>query len=68
MDTTITRSGEHWDEISLRLYGDEHHVAELMAANYDKRKISRFSYGVELNAPAIAVQTASSLPAWKRAR
>lgn len=68
MDTTKTRSGEYWDEISLRLYGDEHHIAELMAANYDKRRISRFSYGVEVNVPQITAQPASSLPPWKRIR
>ena len=68
METTVTRSGEHWDEISLRLYGDEHHISELMAANYDKRKTSRFSYGTQLNVPEAETQPASTLPPWKRIR
>ncbi len=66
-DTTITRSGEFWDEISFRLYGDEHHVHELMAANRHLRNIYRFSYGVTINVPQVRqTPTKSVLPPWRR--
>lgn len=64
--TTQTRMGETWDMLSWRLYGDEHHIRELMDANPGLRAVLRFSAGTDVIVPAIIKKTASSLPPWKR--
>ena len=69
MTTTITRSGETWDMISKRLYGDEHFMHELISANLFHRKTVIFDYGVVLNVPEINTESTaydSNLPPWKR--
>ena len=69
MTTTVTRQGDTWDILSKRLYGDEHYMDQLIAANLQHRKTVLFPYGVTVNVPDI--DTASSaisknLPPWKR--
>lgn len=56
-----------WDIISYRVYGDEHYVAELIAANHEHRDVVLFPAGVVLNIPEIDTEEATStLPPWKR--
>lgn len=69
MTTTITQSGETWDMISKRVYGDEHFMHELIAANVQHRKTVLFRSGVVLNVPAIDINSTAydtNLPLWKR--
>lgn len=62
-----TIQGDTWDIISLRVYGDEHFVAELIAANYAHRAVVLFPAGVEINVPEVDTEAATStLPPWKR--
>lgn len=62
-----TIQGDTFDIISLRVYGDEHFVAELIAANYEHRAVVLFPAGVVLNVPEINTEAATStLPPWKR--
>ncbi len=64
--TIITRSGESWDMISFRIYGDERHMHELMAANPQYCGVSFFPYGTELRGPDIVAPSGPNLPPWKR--
>lgn len=69
MATVTTKSGETWDMISLRVYGDEHFMSVLMEANMHHRNTVIFSYGVVLNVPDIDTTSPSyeaNLPPWKR--
>ena len=69
MTTTVTRQGDTWDILSKRLFGDEHYMEALIAANIKHRKTVLFSYGVVLNIPDIDTASdavSDSLPPWKR--
>lgn len=55
--------------ISKRVYGDEHFMHELIAANIEYRKTVVFRYGVKLIVPDIDVTSTlydTNLPPWKR--
>lgn len=68
MKTITTRQGEMWDEISYRVYGDEHHVHRLVHANWTQRHVRFFSAGTVLNVPTLpdSVLVSTNLPAWRR--
>ena len=51
MTTYVTTSMDTWDIISKKVYGDEHFIDALIAANLEHRKVVFFSAGVELNVP-----------------
>ena len=48
MTTYVTTSMDTWDIISKKVYGDEHFIDALIAANLEHRKVVFFSAGVEL--------------------
>ena len=62
----ITRSGESWDMISYRVYGEERRMHELIAANPQFCEVSLFPHGVALQGPDISASAGESLPPWKR--
>lgn len=65
--TYSTVQGDTWDIISYKLYGDEHYIADLIAANIEHRAVVLFSAGVVLNVPEIKqTEPVSTLPPWKR--
>ncbi len=68
--TYKTQSGDTWDIIAFRLFGDELYMDELIEANFVHRKTIVFRSGVVLNVPEIdteATQTTDeNLPIWKR--
>lgn len=67
--TTITRQGDTWDILAKRLFGNEHYMEELIAANTDHRKTVVFSYGTRINVPDIdteATAVSDNLPPWKQ--
>jgi len=70
MKSYTTVSMDTWDIISKKLYGDEHFIDKLIAANIEYRKVVIFSAGVVLSVPEVNDRTASDegLPAWKRLR
>ena len=51
-----------------RVYGDEHYIDKLIAANVQYRKVVIFSAGIVLSVPEVDVSPTSDegLPAWKR--
>lgn len=69
MATITTKSGETWDMVSLRAYGDEHFMNVLMEANIQHRNTVIFRHGVTLEVPEIDKNSTAyevNLPPWKR--
>lgn len=66
--TYTTQQGDTWDVISLKGYGTELLVAELVSANWPLRDVGIFSAGVQVVIPdATPAQVASTnLPPWRR--
>lgn len=46
-----TDSGDIWDIIALRCYGDTHTMHRMMEANYDYRYTDLFPADIRLNVP-----------------
>lgn len=63
-----TVSGDTWDIISFKNYGDEHFVSELIDQNWQHRNTFTFKAGVQINLPQITTQQQQSanLPPWSR--
>ena len=61
--TTI--SGDTWDGIAKKVYGNELKADVLMAANPEHIETFIFSAGVELKTPALTEARAGTLPPWK---
>ena len=70
MDTITTVSGDAWDTIAKRVYGDERKAQFLMEARENVRllDIQIFSAGVAVAVPDIPQETADAddLPDWRR--
>lgn len=69
MKTTKTISGDTWDILSKRLYGNELFMDVLIKANVQHMKTAIFPSGVILNVPEIDTTSAEyevNLPPWKR--
>lgn len=69
MTTYKTQLGDTWDLIALRVYGDEHFMNVLIAANIEHRKTAIFSNGIVLTVPDIDTTSPdfeANLPPWKR--
>ena len=63
-DTTLTRAGEHWDEIALRVYGDEMWAYWLMQHNMPLVGITRFDAGAAVNTPSLPEGAQETAP-WR---
>ena len=68
MKSYTTVSMDTWDISSKKVYGDEHYIDKLIAANVQYRKVVIFSAGIVLSVPEVDVSPTSDegLPAWKR--
>lgn len=68
MATYKTIQGDTWDIISFRVYGDEHYIDRLIAANAAHRGVVLFPAGIVLDVPEIETDAVSNedLPPWKR--
>lgn len=63
--TIRTIQGETWDEIARRLNWPEQYMDRLMSANPAHIGTVFFDAGVELNVPAVKIQTDPvELPPW----
>lgn len=67
-NTYRTVSGDTWDIVSWKQYGNEKYVDVLIEANWRERFTVIFPAGVELTIPAIdtTVQNNRNLPPWRR--
>lgn len=66
VDVYTTIQGDTWDIISLKVYGSENYMGEIMLANSDMVGIIYFNSGVEIICPDIEIETSDNLPPWKR--
>ena len=69
MKTYITRQGDTWDLIALRMYpkiGAEKLTDILLEANPDYIHTVVFPANIRLNIPEADVPVIVNLPAWKR--
>ena len=55
MKSYTTVSMDTWDIISKKVYGDEHYIDKLIAANVQYRKVVIFSAGIVLSVPEVDV-------------
>ena len=64
----ITISGDTWDIIALKVYGDEKYVGFLMENNTSQINTFIFSEGVALNTPILesTVEESLNLPEWRK--
>lgn len=68
MKTYTTVSGDMWDLISKKVYGDEKFTDILINANPEHRMLYTFPAGIALDIPEIEERiSADDLPPWKRA-
>lgn len=63
-----TIQGDTWDGIAVtvKVYGDEKYMNELLEANQAYREIIIFPANVSLSLPDIQTQTTTILPPWKK--
>ena len=55
MKSYTTVSMDTWDIISKKVYGDEHFIDKLIAANIRYRKVVIFSAGIVLSVPELSL-------------
>lgn len=62
--TTI--QGDMWDLIAYKVYGHERYMSTLIEANQAHQDVTVFPAGVTLTCPGIGIETAATLPPWRR--
>lgn len=66
MDNTYTtQSGDTFDGIAKKVYGDELRADVIIRANLEHVTTFKFDAGVKLRIPDIEVQEEGTLPPWK---
>lgn len=63
--TYTTIQGETWDQIALKVYGEERHADFLMESNYALLDTLVFSAGIVLNTPELPEERDGDLPSWR---
>lgn len=69
MTSITTLSGDTWDIIAWRIWGDgadQTHMADLIAANQRHINTAIFAGNVELTVPEVEDDTPVSIPPWRR--
>lgn len=61
-----TISGDTFDLIAFKVFGDCKFVSDILLANRDLLHTLIFSAGVQINIPAVERKTKSKLPPWKK--
>lgn len=66
-DTYTSISGDTWDLISFKVYGDERYLDRLILANPAHAYLVRLPAGLVLTVPEIPTpDTSPNLPPWRR--
>lgn len=65
-DTYTTISGDTWDIVAYKVYGNEMYMDMLIKANLEHKDTYIFSAGVVLALPEIDIEVSASLPPWKK--
>ena len=61
----ITQSGDSWDKIAFKIFGDERYVEDLINANREHLRTFIFSAGIEISIPDVSRETKKLAPPWK---
>lgn len=64
-NTYTTVSGDTWDVIAKKVYGDEYNADVLMAANPEHIDTFKFNAGISIKVPKLTEETDGDLPPWK---
>ena len=64
--TYTTIQGDMWDLISLKVYGSEQYMTELLEANESYKEVAVFPAGITLICPEVKAVTSKMLPPWRR--
>ncbi len=65
-DTYTTISGDTWDIVAYKVYGNEMYMDILIKANLEYKDIYIFPEGVVLVIPETGLGVSESLPPWKQ--
>lgn len=66
LDTYTTVSGDTWDIVAYKAYGNEMYMDALIKANMGHKDTYIFPAGVRLALPEIDLEVSESLPPWKQ--
>lgn len=66
METYTTASGDEWDLICFKHYGNENIVDQVIKANPQYMDIVVFPAGIVLNMPEISTTEQTDKPPWMR--
>lgn len=65
-NTYTTVSGDTWDIVAYKVYGNEMYMDTLIKANIEYKDNYIFPAGVVLTLPEIELTVSESLPPWKQ--
>lgn len=65
-NTYTTVSGDTWDIVAYKAYGNEMYMDTLIKANIEHKDTCIFPAGVVLTLPEIELTVSESLPPWKQ--
>lgn len=65
-NTYTTVSGDTWDIVAYKAYGNEMYMDTLIKANIEYKDTYIFPAGVALTLPEIELTVSESLPLWKQ--
>ncbi len=65
-NTYTTVSGDTWDIVAYKVYGNEMYTDTLIKANIEYKDTYIFPAGVVLTLPEIELTVSESLPPWKQ--
>lgn len=65
-NTYTTVSGDAWDIVAYKVYGNEMYMDTLIKANIEYKDTYIFPAGVVLTLPEIELTVSESLPPWKQ--
>lgn len=65
-NTYTTVSGDTWDIVAYKAYGNEMYMDTLIKANIEYKDTYIFQAGVVLTLPEIELTVSESLPPWKQ--
>ena len=60
-----TVSGDMWDTVAKKVYGDEYCADALMQAHPEQIGVFRFDSGIVLQTPELETEKSGSQPPWK---
>jgi phage tail protein X len=66
LNTYTTISGDTWDIVAYKAYGNEMYMDTLIKANIEHKDTYIFPAGVLLTLPEIDLEVSESLPPWKQ--